>query len=441
MASSTLGIIILIVTVVLYVTEALPLAMTAMISSLAMGLLIPEMSISQIYSGFGSSTVMLAIGMGIVGEALFRTGMAKKLGNAIVKSPIAKNERLFIAGIVTITSIMSAFLSNVGTIAMFIPLIGVAAAQSKGRIRNKMVVMAAGMGTAVGGAATLVGSTAQQTANNILMTTAGYEEGLSLFSMSAVGFLLIGITIIYFSTVGYSIMLRVFKKYNEEDALKVQQVVEIDEEDFSNVPQWKAKLSLAVLLLCIVGFVLTSFQPFKQYLDIGVVALLGATILMCTGCIPVKTAMSEGVDWNTVIILGACTGFAKGLDVSGGGRVIADFVLNMFGGPEASAVVLMIVCAVVTTVLTNFMTNTSLAAMMTPIVIQMALQMGISPVPYVIVIGCIATNIATATPVGTTAVTMTLPTGYKYMDYVKIGLPLNIILLAAVCILCPIFYL
>ena len=197
MASSTLGIIILVVTVVLYVTEALPLAMTAMISSLAMGLLIPEMSISNIYSGFGSSTVMLAIGMGIVGEALFRTGMAKKLGNAIVKSPIAKNERLFIAGIVTITSIMSAFLSNVGTIAMFIPLIGVASAQSKGRIRNKMVVMAAGMGTAVGGAATLVGSTAQQTANNILMTTAGYEEGLSLFSMSAVGFILIGVTILY----------------------------------------------------------------------------------------------------------------------------------------------------------------------------------------------------------------------------------------------------
>jgi len=305
----------------------------------------------------------------------------------------------------------------------------------------ELVVMAAGMGTAVGGAATLVGSTAQQTANNILMTTAGYEEGLSLFSMSAVGFILIGVTILYFSTIGYSLMQRVFRKYNEEEALKVQNVTETVEEDFSDIPQWKATLSLAVLLLCIVGFVLTSFQPFKQYLDIGVVALLGATALMCTGCIPVKEAMSEGVDWNTVIILGACTGFAKGLDVSGGGRVIADFVLNLFGGPEASAVVLMIVCACVTTVLTNFMTNTSLAAMMTPIVIQMALQMGISPVPYVIVIGCIATNIATATPVGTTAVTMTLPTGYKYMDYVKIGLPLNVILLATACILCPIFYL
>ncbi|MBP3848807.1 MAG: hypothetical protein J6D22_03560, partial [Pyramidobacter sp.] len=151
MNSSTIAIIILVITIISFIAEKIPLAMTAMISSIAMGLLIPEMSIKAIYTGFGTSTVMLAVGMGIVGEALFRTGMAEKLGQSIVKSAIAKNERVFVTVIVAVTGLMSAFLSNVGTIAMFIPLIGVAAAQSKGLIRNKMVVMAAGMGTAVGG--------------------------------------------------------------------------------------------------------------------------------------------------------------------------------------------------------------------------------------------------------------------------------------------------
>lgn len=446
MASSTLAIIITLITIVLFVTEALPIAMTAMIASLAMGLFIPEMPISKIYSGFGSSTVMLACGMGIVGEALFRTGMAKKLGNAIVKSPVAKNERLFITVIVLITGVMSAFLSNVGTIAMFIPLIGVAAAQSKGQIRNKMVVIAAGMGTAVGGACTLVGSTAQQTANNVLMGTAGYEEGLSLFSMSAVGFICLGITVIYFATFGYSIMKKVFKSDIEQALLEAEKGTELaavneEDDEFKNVPAWKANLTLIVLFLCIIGFVLTSFNPFKKFLDIGIVALIGASIVICTGCISVKDALHEGVDWNTVIILGACTGFAAGLDVSGGGKVIATAVLGLFGGENASAAALMIAGIIVSIVLTNFMTNTSLAAMITPIFIQIAIQMGISPVPFVIVIGCIASNLATATPTGTTAVTMTLPTGYKYMDYVKVGGPLNLILLIAACVLCPILYL
>ncbi|MBO5493970.1 MAG: hypothetical protein J5974_11640 [Pyramidobacter sp.] len=67
--------------------------------------------------------------------------------------------------------------------------------------------------------------------------------------------------------------------------------------------------------------------------------------------------------------------------------------------------------------------------------------MNVSPVPFVIVIGCIATNLATATPVGTTAVTMTLPAGYKYMDYVKVGGLLNIILLIVACLFCPGYYL
>ncbi|MBQ9423531.1 MAG: anion permease [Pyramidobacter sp.] len=439
MNSSTIAIIILVITIISFIAEKIPLAMTAMISSIAMGLLIPEMSIKAIYTGFGTSTVMLAVGMGIVGEALFRTGMAEKLGQSIVKSAIAKNERVFVTVIVAVTGLMSAFLSNVGTIAMFIPLIGVAAAQSKGLIRNKMVVMAAGMGTAVGGAGTLVGSTAQQIANNALMATKGYENGLTLFSMSAVGAICYGITVLYFATIGYSIMKRVFKDDLQAAAMPAAETAQ--ESVHKGVPAWKGRFALFVLLFCIVGFVLTSFKPFSKYLDIGIVALIGATVLISTGCISIRDALHEGVDWNTVTILGACTGFAKGLDVSGGGKVIATAVLNLFGGASASPAVLMIAGIIVAIVLTNFMTNTSLAAMITPIYIHIALQLNVSPVPFVIVIGCIATNLATATPVGTTAVTMTLPAGYKYMDYVKVGGLLNIILLIVACLFCPGYYL
>lgn len=198
-------------------------------------------------------------------------------------------------------------------------------------------------------------------------------------------------------------------------------------------------MSVIVLLLCIVGFILTGFDAFDPYLDVGIIGLLGATILIVSGCMPLKKTLAE-MDWNTIVILAAAQGFAKGLDVSGGGKVIAEFVLNLFGGQNASTAVLMVVGVIVTTVLTNFMSNTALAAMMTPIYIEIAMQLGISPIPFVIAIGAVATNLACATPVGTPACTQTLPAGYKYMDYVKIGGPLCIILMLVAAFLSPVLY-
>jgi di/tricarboxylate transporter len=64
--------------------------MTAMAASLVMGLFIPEMKLADIYAGFSSTTVMMVAGMMVVGDSLFQTGMANKIGNALVHSPPQK---------------------------------------------------------------------------------------------------------------------------------------------------------------------------------------------------------------------------------------------------------------------------------------------------------------------------------------------------------------
>lgn len=442
MSSSTIAIIITVLAIISFVWERIPLAMTAMIASLAMGILLPEMSLGAVYSGFASTTVMMVAGMSIVGDALFKTGMANKIGKAISNSPAAKNERVFMIVVVICCTVMSAFLSNSGTIAMWMPLIAAAAAKSNGVIRSKMIILAAGMACAIGGAGTLVGSTSQQTANSVLMTHEGFEEGLGLFDQTKVMIPLCLIMIVYFATVGYTLSKKVLKP-DSPDFNKDNYFAELAEkttdEETANIPAWKGWLALIVLILCIVGFILTGQSWSKPYLNVGIIGLLGATILITTGCMPLKKTLAE-MDWNTLVILSAAQGFATGLDVSGGGKVIADFVLNLFGGQAASTAVLMAVGVIITTVLTNFMSNTALAAMMTPIYIEIASQLGISPIPFVIAIGAVATNLAIATPVGTPACTQTLPAGYKYMDYVKVGGPLCIILCVAAAILCPIMY-
>lgn len=442
MPSSTIAIIITVITIISFILEKIPLAMTAMIASLAMGIILPEMELSDVYSGFSSSTVMMVAGMCIVGDALFKTGMANKIGKAISNSAVAKNERLFMIVVVICCTVMSAFLSNSGTIAMWMPLIAACAAKSHGLIRSKMIIMAAGIAAAIGGAGTLVGSSSQLTANAILVGYKGYESGLGLFDQTKLMVPLCLIMIVYFGTVGYSLSKKVLKPESpdfDKGNYYATLAEQTDDATADQIPAWKGKLSVIVLFLCILGFILTSFAPFKPYLNVGIIGLLGATVLIVSGCMPLKQTLAE-MDWNTLVILAAAQGFAKGLDVSGGGKVIANFILNLAGGEHASTFVLMAAGVIVTTVLTNFMSNTALAAMMTPIFMEIAMQMGVSPIPFVIAIGAIATNLACATPVGTPACTQTLPAGYKYMDYVKIGGPLCIILMIVAAFLAPIIY-
>ena len=359
MDSSTIAIVITVITIVSFILEKIPLAMTAMIASLAMGILVPEMKLSDIYSGFSSNNVIMVAGMCIVGDALFKTGMANKIGKALGKSAVAKNERTFLIAVVICCTVMSAFLSNSGTIAMWMPLIAAVAAKSNGVIRSKMVILAAGIACAVGGAGTLVGSTSQQTANAVLMGVAGYEDGLSLFDQTKIMIPLCLIMIVYFATVGYSLTKKVLKPESpdfDKGNYYADLASKTSDETQNDVPAWKGWFSLIVLLLCIVGFVLTDQAAFKPYINVAVVALIGATVLITSGCMPLKKTLAE-MDWNTLVILAAAQGFAKGLDVSGGGKVIADAVLNLFGGQEASTAVLMAVGVIVTTILTNFMSR------------------------------------------------------------------------------------
>ena len=77
MSETTLCIVIVAVTMVLFITRAFPMAVTAVLCSLAMGIMLPSVKLSAIYSGFGSAPVCMIAGMMIVGDAIFQTGVAQ----------------------------------------------------------------------------------------------------------------------------------------------------------------------------------------------------------------------------------------------------------------------------------------------------------------------------------------------------------------------------
>lgn len=438
MASSTIAIIITIITMVLFFTNIFPMSVTACLCALAMGIFIPEMKLSAIYSGFGGSSIVMVAGMMIVGDALFQTGVAQRLGSKIGKLKIAQNEKWFIVLVVIICTVMSAFLSNSGCIAMWMPIIAAVAAGSNGKIRSKMVIMPAGIACIVGGGSTLTGSVSQVTANSVLMGTAGYEAGMGVFDMTRVMWPICLIQVLFWATVGYPILKWALKPGSadfDEGNSFANASAQLDTSDFDKIPQWKGNVAIVTLLLCIAGFILSGYAPFKSYLNISNVAMLGTMILFVSKTIPVKKTLN-GLDWDILIMIGAVTALGTGIDSSGAGKLIADTVLGFFGGQNASVVVLMIVLIVLSSVLTLFMQNGSVAAMLSPIYIPMAISLGISPLPFIILIGA-TTNLAIASHIGTAVNMQILPAGYKPIDFVKIGGPLFVIIVVALCIISP----
>ncbi len=422
MDKSTIAIIIIAVAIVSFVLEKIPLAVTAMAASVLMGVT-KVMPFANVSNGFGATVTMMVAGMMIVGNALFETGVARIIGIKIANSPLAKNERVFTFVIVVICCILTGFLSNSAVIAMFMPIIGAVASRSGGRIQAKNITIMAGMACAVGASITMVGSTAQLVGQGILMKTQG-ARALGFFEMAPITVILCVVFCIYAATIGNSIARKTFDF--ENPSAVTTNTEEIDEEIKIT---WQMVLSSVVMILCITGFVLNVW-------NVGIIGLAGATVLLATKCIDYKKALRE-LDWNTLIILGAAQGFAYGLDVSGGGKVIANFTLSVFGGSSASPYVLLVVGIVLSTVLTNFMSNTAVVAMLVPIFIPISFALNVSPIPFAIAV-IISANNAISTPIGTPCVTQTLPAGYRYMDYVRVGLPINIILVIMTCLLMPI---
>lgn len=263
----------------------------------------------------------------------------------------------------------------------------------------------------------------------------GYKDGLGMFDMTKIMLPASIVQVVFWGTIGYTLLKKVLKPESPDfnvgnmyaDAPAVEEKSTNDPADGK-----KGAISVFTMLLCIFLFVASGFEPFKSHFTIGVIGMLGAVIVLGTKCIPVKKAYEE-LPWDVLITIGGIGGLGAGLDKSGGGALIANAVLNLFGGKNASVVVLTIVIAVLTSVLTNFMSNNATAAMISPIAIAMALGLGISPVPWVIVIAA-CSNLAIATSYGTAVNMQILPAGYKFSDFVKIGGPLLIILIAVVTV-------
>ncbi len=401
MSSSTIALIILAITIVFFVSGKIPLSITAVGAALAMGVfgIIP---FSSVFAGFSNDVTMMVIGSMVLGEALFETGVAQKIGSTIIKM-VGTKEKVFIVTVVVVTALLSAFLSNTAVVAIMMPMIAATAASSRGVITKKNTFMAVGFAANIGGGMTLVGSTPNVVGQGLL-NDAGLAS-MSFFDLTLGSIPRLLFIVAFYATVGCAIQNKVFNFPEVED----ENMAAMTEGKKYN--KSKMVISTVILVLTVIGFI-------SGIWTVGAVAMIAALACVITGCITIKQVFAR-LDWTTVWVLAGSLGFAAGISQSGAGQMIADVVIG-FLGENISMFSLMIVFTLLSVVLGNLMSSTATMALLGPIAISMCTTLGFEAKPIFMAI-IWSLNLAFLNPVATPPVTMTLQAGYRFLDYTKIG--------------------
>lgn len=172
-------------------------------------------------------------------------------------------------------------------------------------------------------------------------------------------------------------------------------------------------------------------------MHISLAATLGAVAMVLSGCLRVEDA-HRAIDWRTLIAIGGMFPLGTALETTGTATLIAESVARLAsgGGP-------LIACAVLglaTVGLTQILTNAATAIVVAPIALGVANTLGVSPYPIMMIVA-IAASTAFVTPIGHQSNLLVYNAGgYRFDDFVKVGLPLTLLILTVSLLTVPLFW-
>ncbi len=162
-------------------------------------------------------------------------------------------------------------------------------------------------------------------------------------------------------------------------------------------------------------------------LSLPVALALVAVFMVLSGIVPLRQ-LYESVEWPVIVLLGSMIPIGGALEASGGTSLIAGGILSLSQG--YSTVVVLTLLMVITMTLSDVMNNTATAVIAAPIALDIATRLGVSPDPFLMAVA-VAASAAFLTPIGHKNNTLIMgPGGYRFGDYWRMGLPLEILIIA-----------
>ena len=195
----------------------------------------------------------------------------------------------------------------------------------------------------------------------------------------------------------------------------------------------KAPIAAAIMIAMIVMMVVEGI-PVAPVTSV----LLAAALMVITGCVRSVEAAYKTINWQTIVLFAAMLPMSIALEKTGVSEMISNGIVTGLGGSGPRLLLAGIYAA--TSVMTIFISNTVTAVLMAPIALQCAMQIGVSPVPFMFAV-TVAASMCFASPFSTPPNALVMSAGqYTFMDYVKVGLPLQILMGVVMVFVLPMFF-
>ena len=205
-------------------------------------------------------------------------------------------------------------------------------------------------------------------------------------------------------------------------------------EEAAKVPlDYKAPVAAAIMLLMI-AMMMFDFIPVAPVTAV----IIAAVLMVLTGCFRNVEAAYKTINWESIVLIAAMMPMSLALEKTGASEYISNTLVSGLGayGPH----VLLAGIYFTTSLMTMFISNTATAVLFAPIALHSALQVGVSPVPYLFAV-TVGASMCFASPFSTPPNALVMPAGqYTFMDYVKVGLPLQIIMGIIMVIVLPLLF-
>jgi sodium-dependent dicarboxylate transporter 2/3/5 len=348
---------VLIIAAYLWVTEALPAAVTGVLVIVLQPLL-GILDASEVFLSFGNKAVFFLIGAFMIAAAIEKHNLHKRIALKFLVH-FERNPRMLTLGILLISAFMSFIVPEHAVAALMLP-IGISillALRVIPRMSNfgKVIMISIAYGCSIGSLGTVVGGARNPLTIAFLQEAAGLNVTFLDWAIYSMPIVLIGLPLVWVVLIKtYPIEIKSLEK-----AKKV-----LDDEVSGLGSLKKGEMTtLGVLVFTVVLWVFVSHT-----IGLAVIALLGATFLFLGGSIEWKDA-EKRIPWGIVILYGGAISLGIGMDSTGAAAWLVGGLPDLVGN---NPMVIMVILVLVTLLLTEFMSNVAAVALMLPIALGFA---------------------------------------------------------------------
>lgn len=190
----------------------------------------------------------------------------------------------------------------------------------------------------------------------------------------------------------------------------------------------------AVIMLAMIAVMVFDFIPIAPVTAVMIAGLL----MVLSGCFRNVEAAYKTINWESIVLIAAMMPMSVALQKTGVSELISNSLVSSLGG--YGPILLLAGIYFTTSLMTMFISNTATAVLMAPIAMSSAVSVGVSPVPFLFAV-TLGASLCFASPFSTPPNALVMPAGqYKFSDYIKVGLPLQIILGIVMILVLPLLF-